>query len=132
VDAGEVIGGVFLLIVGVLCIVPLPLNGEFTWLLPDGPFATIAIVAAGFCIIFGVFLIVAGLRSKEKTPTREVVGGVFLLLSFLVCIACLAAEGGTWTTIALILGIGFLVIGLVLVDAWNFVKKAVSKYRNAK
>ena len=131
-DAGEVIGGVFLLIVGVLCIVPLPLDGEFIWLLPDGPFATIAIVAAGICIIFGVFLIVAGLRSKEKTPTREVIGGVFLLLSFLVCTAGLAADSGTWTTIALIFGVGFLVIGLILVDIWNFVKKAMLKCRDAK
>ena len=125
-DAAEVLGGVFLLIIGVLIVIPLPVDG-WIWIPLDAPMGELELIIAGGLILLGVYLIVAGLRSKKKSPMREIVGGVCLIFSFLICFAGLATENETWTTIFLILGIGLLVIGLILVDITKVAKKAMPK-----
>lgn len=126
-DAAEVLGGIFLLTIGILCVVPLPVDGWFIWGPLDAPMGAIVVLIAGGLIVLGVCLVVAGFRSKKKSPMREVVGGVCLIFSFLICFAGLAAESETWTIVFLVFGIGFLVIGLVLVGVRKVAKKAMPK-----
>lgn len=124
-DAAEVLGGIVLLMIGVLCVVPLPVDG-WIWVL-DVPMGELEMLIVGVLIVLGVYLIVAGFRSKKKSPLREVVGGVCLIFSVLICFAGLAADSETWTIGFLILGISFLVIGLVLVGIQKVAKKAMLK-----
>jgi hypothetical protein len=116
-DAVEVIGGIFLLIIGVLAVAPLPIDGWFIWFPSDASMTTVVVVAAGFFIILGTYFVMAGYRSKKKSPIKEVVGGGFLLLSFSTFFLGSVTENEAWTTIFLILGVGFLVVGVVLVGA---------------
>ena len=125
-DAAEVLGGVFLLIIGVLVVIPLPIDG-WIWLPLDAPMGGLELIIAGGLALLGVYLIVAGFRSKKKSPMREVVGGVCLIFSFLLCFAVLGFEGEIWATVFLILGIGLLVVGLILVDIVKVAKKAMPK-----
>ena len=125
-DAAEVLGGIFLLIIGVLVVIPFPIDG-WIWIPLDGPMGELELIIAGGLILLGVYLIVAGFRSKKKSPTREVIGGVCLIFSFLLCFAVLAVEGEIWATVFLVLGIGLLVVGLVLIDIMKVAKKAMAK-----
>ena len=114
-DIAEVLGGVFLLILGVLAVVPLPLDGWFVWFPPDPSMTTLIVGIAIFFIILGFYLIVAGFRSEKKSQIGEVVGYGILIFSCLILFAGLATESETWTTVSLILGIGFLIVGIVVV-----------------
>jgi hypothetical protein len=114
-DIAEVLGGVFLLILGVLAVVPLPLDGWFVWFPPDPSMTTLIVGIAVFFIIIGFYLIVAGFRSEKKSQIGEVVGYVILIFSCLILFAGLATESETWTTVSLILGIGFLIVGIFVV-----------------
>ena len=114
-DIAEVLGGISLLMIGVLAVVPLLLDGWFIWFPPDPSVTAIVIVTAVFLIILGFYLIVAGFRSEKKSHIREVVGYVCLTFSSLIFFAGLATESETWTTVFLILGFGSLIVGAVLV-----------------
>lgn len=109
-DIAEVLGGIFFLILGILAFVPLPIDGWFYE--PTPGIFVIALVAGSFFIILGGYLVVAGLRSKKKSPTREVVGIMCLMLSCFILFIGLFAESEIWTRVFLILGLGFLVVGV--------------------
>jgi len=114
-DIAEVLGGVFLLILGVLVVVPLPLDGWFVWFPSDPSMTTLIVGIAVFFIILGFYLIVVGFRSEKKSQIGEVVGYACLIFSCLILFAGLATESETWTAVSLILGIGFLIVGIVVV-----------------
>lgn len=114
-DIVEVLCGIFLLILGILAVVPLPLDGWFIWFPPDPSMTTLVIAVAVFCIVLGFYLIVSGFRSEKKSQMREVVGYACVIFSCLVLFAGLATESDPWTTVSLILGIGSLIVGAVLV-----------------
>jgi uncharacterized membrane protein HdeD (DUF308 family) len=83
-DIVEVLCGIFLLILGVLAVVPLPSDGWFIWFPPDPSMTTLVIAVAVFCIVLGFYLIVAGFRSEKKSQMREVVGYACVVFSCLV------------------------------------------------
>ena len=114
-DIVEVLCGIFLLILGVLAIVPLPLDGWFIWFPSDPSMTTLVIAVAVFFIILGLYIIVVGFKSEKKSKMREVVGYGCIIFSCLVLFAGLATESETWTTVSLILGISSLIAGAVLV-----------------
>jgi len=114
-DIVEVLCGIFILIVGVLAVVPLPFDGWFIWFPPDPSMTTLVAAISVFFIILGFYLIVAGFRSEKKSQIREVVGYASLIFSCLVLFAGLATESETWTTVSLILGVGSLIVGAALV-----------------
>jgi len=114
-DIVEVLCGIFLLILGVLAVVPLPLDGWFIWFPSDPSMTTLVIAVAVFFIILGLYIVVVGFRSEKKSQMREVVGYACVIFSCLVLFAGLATESETWTTVSLILGISSLIAGAVLV-----------------
>jgi uncharacterized membrane protein HdeD (DUF308 family) len=65
-DIAEVLGGIFLLIIGVLAVVPLPLDGWFIWFPPEPSVTALVIVIAVFLMILGFCLIVTGFRSEKN------------------------------------------------------------------
>lgn len=126
-DVEGIVGGVFLLTIGILVVVPLPLDGGVIWLPPDLLMTAVVIASAGVLIIVGICLIVSGFRSAKKSQPKEVVGSTCLILSFFVLFAGFVAESEIWAGASLILGVGFLVVGIVLVGVRKVVKKARRK-----
>jgi len=114
-DIVEVLCGIFLLVLGVVAVVPLPLDGWFIWFPPDPSMTTLVIAVAAFFIILGLYIIVVGFRSEKKSQVREVVGYACVIFSCLVLFAGLATESETWITVSLILGTSSLIAGAVLV-----------------
>jgi hypothetical protein len=126
VDIEGIVGGIFLLTIGILVIVPLPLDGGFIWLPPDPTITAIVLAVASLLIIVGTFLIVAGFRSTKKSQPRKVAGATCLLLSFFILFAGFIAESEFWAGVSLALGVGFLVAGVFLVGIRETTKKTKS------
>ncbi|UCC33473.1 MAG: hypothetical protein JSW53_00210 [Candidatus Bathyarchaeota archaeon] len=109
-DATEVIGGIFLLMIGVLTTAPLPFDGWFYESFPE--FAATALAGGIFLILLGSYLAIAGFKSKEEASRMETVGAICLFISFIILLAAFVAEDGVGAGVSAIAGWAFLVVGV--------------------
>jgi len=106
----EVIGGIFLLTIGILAAAPFPFDGWFYESFPE--FAAIALVCGTFLVLLGSYLTIAGFKSKEEASRIDTVGASCLLISFIILFVAFVAESENWARVSAIVGVGFLVVGV--------------------
>ena len=109
-EAAEVLGGIFLLMIGILVVAPLPGNGLLYQDFPE--FTAVSLICGSVIIILGLYLTVVGLRSKKRSDRLDIMGAFCLLLSFITLLTALITEDGIWVWIPLIIGVGLLSVGV--------------------
>ena len=121
--AAEVLGGIFLLIIGILSAAPFPWDGWFYEEFPE--FAALGLVCGIAISLLGSYLIISGFKSKKKSRRIDTIAALCLLLSFIILFTAFMTESGILAWSFTIIGVGFLIVGLgaVLISERGTAKK---------
>lgn len=122
-EAAEVLGGIFLLMIGILIVTPIPGNGWFIEEFPE--FWTIGLVCGAIIFIFGSYVTISGFKSKKKSQRIDTIGAFCLLLSFITLFIAFITESGIWSWSLTIIGMSLLIagVGVVLIGERRTAKK---------
>lgn len=122
-EAAEVLSGIFLLMIGILTVVPFPWNGWFYEEFSE--FAALGLVCGFVIILLGFYLTISGFKSRKKSRGIDTIGAFCLLLSFITLLIAFITESGIWAWNFTIIGVGFLIVGVsaVLISERRIAKK---------
>ena len=109
-EEAEVLGGIFLLMIGILVVAPVPGNGWFIEEFPE--FWAIGLVSGAIIFIFGSYVTISGFKSKKKSQRLDTIGAFCLFLSFITLFIALITESGIWSWSLTITGMGLLIAGV--------------------